>query len=190
VSSFPPDSASVPVSPEASAEGAGEVPLDLRRSPARESFGFLLAVAAHRFRARAEQALEPLGLAVRHFGILATLQHFGPVPQHQLAASVCIDRSTMVTLIDELEDRGWVRRARNPEDRRTHLIHLNDEGRTLFLRASEYLRRVEEECLAMLGEHDRNELKRMLQAIVDQTGTSGFEHVQIRVHTSAGGSTD
>lgn len=157
-----------------------EAPLDLRQSPARNSVGFLLAMAAHRFREHYERTLEPLGLQTRHFGILATIRHFGPVPQQRLVNSVCIDRSTMVSLVDELENAGLVERRPDPNDRRAHRVHLTRAGSKAHSAALERLEEIESGLLSGLDEPERAELRRMLAIAGDLDNVSGFEHVNIR----------
>lgn len=155
-------------------------PLDLGQSPARNSVGFLLAMAAHRFRDHFERSLAPLGLQVRHFGILATIRHFGPLPQQRLVDSVCIDRSTMVSLVDELEQAALVERQPDPNDRRAYRVHLTAAGASSLDEASTHLERVEDELLAVLDEAGRTELRRLLVIAGDLDRVSGFEHVNIR----------
>ena len=166
--------------------GSADGPLDMRRTMARESFGFLLAVAAHRFRASFEVALEPLGLQVKHVAVLGTLACFGPVPQQQLGTSVCIDRTSMVALIDEMQERGLLRREPDPNDRRAYRIHLTAEGNDLLGRANALTKDVEDSCFGPLSADDRARLKRMLQEVVDVGALSGFEHINIRVKGRGG----
>jgi DNA-binding MarR family transcriptional regulator len=162
-------------------------PLDLRQSPARERFGFLMAMAAHRFRARFEEQLEPMGVQLKHVAVLATINHFGPVAQRRLGESVCIDRASMVGVLDEMEHHGLVRRQPDPDDRRAHQIHLTDSGKELLLRANGMVEGVEDECLGPLSTAERGALKDMLQRIVDPGSWSGFEHINIKVSGRAGG---
>ncbi len=170
----------MPISRESEPDRFEGRPLDLLKSPARESFGFLLALAAHRFRLQFELELEPLGLNVKHYGILATISHFGPVPQQQLVQSVCIDRSSMVSLIDELEGSGLVERQPDPEDRRAHRVHLTEAGSKAHRQATALIHRSESECLAPLSEEQRNALKHMLALLGDFDHSSGFEHINIK----------
>ncbi|QDV35216.1 MarR family winged helix-turn-helix transcriptional regulator [Tautonia plasticadhaerens] len=162
-------------------------PIDPRQGPARERFGFLMAMAAHRFRARFEEELEPMGVQLKHVAVLATIDHFGPVAQRRLGESVCIDRASMVGLLDEMEQRGLVRRRDDPADRRAHLVHLTDEGKDLLRRANGMVEGVEAECLGPLSPAERGTLKDMLQRIVDPGSWSGFEHINIKVSGRAAG---
>jgi DNA-binding MarR family transcriptional regulator len=169
-------------------EGFEELPsLDPRQSPARERYGFLLAMSAHRLRSRFEEELEPLGIQLKHVQVLAMVDHFGPVPQQRLGESTCIDRTSMVGLIDEMERRDLVRRRPDPVDRRVHRVQLTDDGRRMLGTCFEIVRRVEDECLAPLSMAERAELKRMLQQIVDPGAWSGFEHINIKVSGRPGG---
>ena len=137
-------------------------------------------MAAHRFRDHFERELQPLGLQTRHFGILATIRHFGPVPQQRLVHSLCIDRSTMVTLIDELEAAGRVVRQPDPDDRRAHRVHLTEDGSTVFEDALNRMFRMETELLGPLDVREQSELRRLLRIVGDLDNSSGFEHVNIR----------
>src|ERR1700754_5050820 len=86
--------------------------------------GMLLAAAHNQSRERLNQALRPLGINVRGFTVLLALPMYGPVSQRDLIGHIGIDKSTMVRLIDELEDGGLVSRERAPQDRRAHSIVL------------------------------------------------------------------
>lgn len=45
-----------------------------------------------------------------------------------LAARLCLEHNTVVQLIDKLQARGYVTRARSPENRREVLIALTESG--------------------------------------------------------------
>ena len=46
-----------------------------------------------------------------------------------------IDPSSMVAVIDELEELGLAERQTHPSDRRKHAVHLTDQGRKTLQRA-------------------------------------------------------
>ncbi|WP_169977271.1 MarR family winged helix-turn-helix transcriptional regulator [Tautonia rosea] len=163
--------------------------LDPRQTSARERYGFLLAMAAHRLRSRFEEELEPMGVQLKHVQVLAMIYHFGPVAQQRLGESICIDRTSMVGLLDEMERRDLVQRQPDPVDRRAHRIHLTESGQDLFRRANDTVEGVENEVLAPLSEQERLQLKSMLQRIIDPGAWSGFEHINIKVSGRAGEAT-
>src|ERR1700757_126810 len=91
--------------------------------------GQLLFVAQQAAQALAAERLEPLGLSPRAWGVLSTLAESGPLTQIELATTMSIDRTAMVYLLDDLEQRALVERVRSPQDRRAFLIHLTPGGR-------------------------------------------------------------
>ena len=102
-------------------------PAGSRRQTGR--VGQLLFVAQQAAQALAIERLEPLGLSPRAWGVLSTLAESGPLTQIELATTMAIDRTVMVYLLDDLEDRALVERVRSPKDRRAFLIHLTPGGR-------------------------------------------------------------
>jgi len=76
----------------------------------------------------AAESLEPLGIDARDYGVLALIAELGPLSQQALAELLHVDRSTMVSLVDELEERELVRRRRNPSDRRAYAIDATPAG--------------------------------------------------------------
>src|SRR5262245_59251001 len=81
--------------------------------------GQLLFVAQQAAQALAIERLEPLGLSPRAWGVLSTLAESGPLTQIELATTMAIDRTAMVYLLDDLEQRALVERVRSPQDRRS-----------------------------------------------------------------------
>src|SRR5919109_2984488 len=110
-----------------------------RQAHSTARVGQLLFVAAQAARALAAERLEPLGLDPRAWGVLSTLVEAGPLTQIELARALSIDRTAMVYLLDDLEERDLVERVRNPDDRRSFLIHLTSTGRQLQQRAARAL---------------------------------------------------
>jgi DNA-binding MarR family transcriptional regulator len=71
------------------------------------------------------------GLTPGRFGMLVLIEANPGVTQSALARAVGLDRSTLVALLDELEDRRLVARRRG-EDRRTNGLWLTAAGRVLL----------------------------------------------------------
>src|SRR5215208_5469731 len=97
-----------------------------------DQLGYLLAKAHLRVHVSANEALEPLGLTVKHYGLLTLLVHEGPVSQGRLGEVMRIDRTTMVALIDDLERAGRVDRTRNPDDRRAYALSATATGKRIL----------------------------------------------------------
>jgi MarR family transcriptional regulator, lower aerobic nicotinate degradation pathway regulator len=101
--------------------------------------GFLLAQAHMAARARADRALDEVGLTMRGFAALATLISDGPISQQRLSRRIRMDPATMVDVIDSLEEAGYIVRRRNPSDRREYALQPTAKGRALFARAERAL---------------------------------------------------
>jgi MarR family transcriptional regulator, lower aerobic nicotinate degradation pathway regulator len=132
-----------------------------------DQVGYLLSKAHLRIHNAADEALAPLGLTVKQYGLLTLLVHEGPVSQGRLGEVMKIDRTTMVNLIDELERAGHVDRTRNPEDRRAYALAATAAGKRVQRRAAALMKRVYDETLSPLSAGERDELRRMLTAIIE-----------------------
>ena len=137
-----------------------------------DQVGYLLSKAHLRVHVRANEALEPLGLTVKHYGLLTLLVHEGPISQGRLGEVMKIDRTTMVALVDDLERAGHVDRTRNPEDRRAYALAATASGRRIQRDAATLMKRVYNETLSPLSAGERRELLRMLRAIVEGASAS------------------
>jgi DNA-binding MarR family transcriptional regulator len=135
-----------------------------------ERVGFLLAMAKGGAEAVCMDALAPIGLHVRQYGLLLVLATEGPLSQGELAEWVRTDRTTMVALVDDLEERGYVRRERNPLDRRAYLLQLTPEGRRALTRGRTLMRRAEGRLLRSLNEREREQLVELLGKVAVDIG--------------------
>jgi MarR family transcriptional regulator, lower aerobic nicotinate degradation pathway regulator len=85
---------------------------------------------AHTRAARAfAEALAPLGIEGRHFGVLAVVAEHGPQTQRDLVERVGSDRVSMMRIVDDLEARALATRRPVPGDRRLRAVELTDRGR-------------------------------------------------------------
>jgi DNA-binding MarR family transcriptional regulator len=78
-----------------------------------------------------EQVLQQHGLSSSSFDVLATLRRSGApyrLSPGDLLAMTMVSSGTMTNRIDQLEKAGFVERVVNPDDRRSVLIALTDEG--------------------------------------------------------------
>jgi DNA-binding MarR family transcriptional regulator len=103
--------------------------------PLASAPGFLLSWNGHRIARFFAAALEPLGLRPPHFGVLTLIDANPGSAQRELVERSMIDASTMVAVIDELEERGLAERRPHPEDRRKRAVYLTPQGRRTLQRA-------------------------------------------------------
>ncbi len=68
------------------------------------------------------------GLTETQFAVMEALLHRGPMTQTTLCGKILKSGSNLTTVLDNLERRGWVRRDRDPRDRRVQVVSLTDAG--------------------------------------------------------------
>ena len=97
--------------------------------PLASAPGFLLSWNGQRIARKFAEALEPLGLRPPHFGVLTLIDASPGSAQRELVERSMIDASTMVAVIDDLEERGLAERRPDPADRRRRAVYLTPQGR-------------------------------------------------------------
>jgi DNA-binding MarR family transcriptional regulator len=136
--------------------------------------GAVLGWAAENAQEVANRALEPLALTIKHFGVMTFLRHEaeadrerGSLSQQAIGERLRIDRTTMVSLIDDLERAGYVERERNPDDRRAYVITLTAAGRRAQARAEEAVDAHALHFFGQLSEAELQELHRLLERLIE-----------------------
>lgn len=122
----------------------------------------LIARVARLVRSRLGAALGPSELRPRQLVALSYLRDHGPARQQALARSLCMDASSLVCLLNDLEDRDLVARRRDREDRRRGILELTDHGREALAEVDAVLAEIDAEILADLDESERAELRSLL----------------------------
>lgn len=142
--------------------GNGREPLPTARLLA-ESTGWLLNDAARAVTLKLEEALKVGDLRWREYGVLVVLEAAGPLSQQEIGRRLSVDRSTMVHIIDVLEQRGLVVRSRDLADRRAYSIELTDAGGALLVDVLHPLTaEVHGQVVGGLSHEDRAHLDRIL----------------------------
>jgi MarR family 2-MHQ and catechol resistance regulon transcriptional repressor len=91
-----------------------------------------LTRAANAVHRRLDRSVAQAGLTGGQFGVLEALLHLGPLCQRDLAAKLLTSDGNLTMVIGNLEKRGLVTRARDPEDRRLLTVSLTASGRRLI----------------------------------------------------------
>jgi DNA-binding MarR family transcriptional regulator len=99
-----------------------------------------------------------------HAGILLLIDANPGVPQGRLAQAVRLDRSTMVGVVDALEERGLIERRRGA-DRRSKALWLTAQGRSFVSRLRRRIETHERRVASHLAPPERAELLRLLEKL-------------------------
>src|SRR4051794_39688362 len=126
-------------------------------------------ITAHRF----TEALEPFGIRPRHVAALIELRDRGEVTQQSLCGQLHLDPTNLVAILNELEERGYAPRRRDPEGRRRHLVEISRKGLAGLEKGSQVMDGVEADLLDGFEPAEREQLEHLLTSIWDRSG--GYE---------------
>jgi DNA-binding MarR family transcriptional regulator len=104
------------------------------------------------------ETLAPLNISPVQYSVLTVISENPGLSQMALAHALKILRSGMVPLIDGLEQRGLVKRAPSATDRRSHALHLTDEGRVLLARVEVLVAEHEKRLVRKIGPRAHKQL--------------------------------
>jgi DNA-binding MarR family transcriptional regulator len=79
---------------------------------------------------------ETSGISLQWYDVLVHLEDAPTgLPMNELARRILHSKSGLTRVVDRMDEAGYVRRERPPEDRRVVRVLLTDEGRSLMERA-------------------------------------------------------
>jgi len=138
----------------------------------QQRFSRLLHLAAHAWRLAIDRRLTESGLSMNSWLAVATLaSESEPMTQKALAQVLGLEEASVVPLVDRLVAQQLVERSQPEEDRRKRLLLVTEQGNALFNKVKVETDRLRGELLADI---DRDELaiaQRVLQQLLDKTGT-------------------
>jgi DNA-binding MarR family transcriptional regulator len=139
---------------DADGEGAGQLAgfLPYQLSVASNAVSALIA---ERYRKR-------FGLKIPEWRIMAVLGDAGSMTQRALTAATVMDKVAVNRAVKVLEERGLIARVPNPEDGRSHLLALTDEGRAIHSEVMPLARATERDLVAGLAPGEEEALRRLL----------------------------
>ncbi len=104
------------------------------------------------------QQLEKIGLNYRdsrYYGILLAIHSYPNLTQVKLGEELNLDRTTIGQLIDQLEEKNFVARERNPKDRRQNILVLTSKGKKAVKEMWQEMRAVEMAVIANLSDNQK-----------------------------------
>ena len=132
----------------------------------RDGFASLIARTGRHWRRAVDRRLQPFGLTEATWLPLIHLAR-APVPMRQkdLAASLVLDGSSVVRLLDALEAAGLIERHEENADRRAKTITLTARGLTIIDQVEAASREVRNATLVGLSADDIEIASRVLELV-------------------------
>lgn len=101
------------------------------------------------------------------FGVLRALHDAPGLSQIALCDELDLDRSTIADLVVRLDRRGLISRTRHSTDRRRNALQLTAHGEAELERLRPRVRALDETLTTRLSVAERDDLRRLLQAVID-----------------------
>jgi DNA-binding MarR family transcriptional regulator len=112
-------------------------------------------------------AVASLDLTQKQAATLWLINSNPGVAQVSVAAALDMDRATMMSIIDRLEDRGLVIRKRSSTDRRRQELYLTPAGQNTLRRAKAHIAKHEERFKSLFTPAELDALLTALQKLQD-----------------------
>ena len=136
-----------------------------------ESLGYLVNAAARLLARSLHHRISRHGVPIGQWPFLMFLWEEEGLTQKALSNRIPIDEATTVRTLDRMERDGWVRRTRNPYDRRQTLVFLTEAGHALEKVLLPYASEVNEMAMQGLDQTQRTHLLKLLQGLVARLQT-------------------
>ncbi|MFM0040196.1 MarR family winged helix-turn-helix transcriptional regulator [Paraburkholderia strydomiana] len=133
---------------------------------------FAVRKAARQISRLYDACLQPSGLRITQFLILATLNEQRSASVNALAERLDIERTAMGKMIGFLERDGFVTMRPSPTDGRIRIVELTPEGTDLFERAAPLWREAQHQFSVMNGPKNVAVLRRSLAQMKVDNGTA------------------
>jgi len=114
----------------------------------------------------ADERFQRLGLAAAQMPVLYALKDGASSTQTELARMAHIEQPTMAQLLVRMERDGLIRRAANPDDKRSSLVSLTPRALKQLPAAREVLREGNKLALEGFTEREVETLIRLLQRVL------------------------
>jgi DNA-binding MarR family transcriptional regulator len=132
---------------------------------------FLLHAAADRMTVDLDRAAVDIGLNdVRDWLVLAVLDDGQPRTQLELSRIVCVDKTTLISVLDRLEQHELIVRTVDPTDRRVRIPQVTAAGRRVYAKFATARDAAEARALDGVSADERAVLLDLLARIADREG--------------------
>ena len=132
-----------------------------------DSYGFLSFKLAETLEENLERSInEKFQMQSREVGIMIVVKE-EKLSQIQIGQILKLDKNGVRFFIDNLEEKNYVRREKNPKNRRENLITLTEQGEVIANELLKTLSISEKDALKVLSVEEKNQLKQILKKVYE-----------------------
>jgi DNA-binding MarR family transcriptional regulator len=141
------------------------VSIDEHDAPRRRDLAAMIVPLGRDLMAAELPVLRAHDISMWGYAVLLALGERPTRTQVALAAAIGADKTRVIPVLDELQDRGLIERRPDPADRRAHLLSVTPSGKRLRESVQRDIQRREERLLSRLPPGDRAAFLRALQTL-------------------------
>ena len=135
-----------------------------------DSLGYLINRAAVSMRWALEEKLSEHDLTAPQWAVLSRLMENNGQSLTAIGKSLHADKPTVTGVVDRLEQKGFVKKSRDLEDRRIIRVYLTTKGKNVSSRLPELAERVNQDAIQGMNEEEVKKLKKQLLKIQNNLG--------------------
>ena len=119
------------------------------------------------FRAADRRTRSQLGLSTTQLAVLFILSRSDGEPISEISNTLAMGKSSLTGLIDRMCDKGLVRRAASPTDRRVTNIYLEELGRETLSRGKQETAQFNQAVLEPFSAEEQETIERFLTHLAE-----------------------
>jgi len=147
----------------------------MRKSPSakkssdstEDTLSHWVKLAFHTMRHEMETSLRKSGMTVTQWRALGALSRKPGTTHSELVKKLEIEASSVTSLVNGMERKGWVTRERSTSDARVKKLFLTPQGSHMIRGAQEETAPIEQRMAATLSERERDALKRLMRTMIE-----------------------
>lgn len=141
--------------------------------------GWILGYLTKQYVGLVMKQMEKSPVSRYYFPLYLIGKNSGKICQQQLANTLLMDKVSLVRILDNLTEEGFIERKVNPKDRRQHLLHVTEKGEMWIPSIEQALCEADEQFYRLIPENERQLFKKNLEKIVEETKHFKVENIEL-----------
>lgn len=133
------------------------------------SLGHLLNKLSLNIKQKLEEKLKDKNITVHQFGILLLISKRTTLTQKEIAMQTNGDEPATARLMNRLEEKGYIERISDPQDKRKKLVSLTTEGKRLSEILLPHANAINAQFSAVLSPEEKETLLTLLNKLATVT---------------------